>query len=79
MKRIFSLILAAGLMASCNDSGDKTQDPVDSLENRKDTLDKMIDSSYDAKIDSLEQRKDMLKDKADSSIDARRDSIRSNN
>lgn len=78
MKRVFSLILAAGLMVSCNDSGKDSKDPVDSIENRQDTLENKIDSSFDAKIDSLEKRKDELKDKMDSSIDARKDSIRSN-
>ena len=76
MKKFIVCFLAAGLLVACNDSATGTSDPIDSLEKRGDTLQKNIDSSFDANIDSLEERKDELKDKFDSTIQAKKDSLK---
>jgi peptidoglycan hydrolase CwlO-like protein len=77
MKNLFLVCLAVSVFASCNNSSEnKPENPIDSVEERQDTINKNIDSSFDAKIDSLEKRKDELKDKFDSTFDKKKDSLK---
>lgn len=79
MRKIATLLLAAAFFASCGNNAENTKDPVDSMEQRKDSLIDKVDSSINAKIDSLEERKDELKNKFDSTIDKRIDSAKKQN
>jgi hypothetical protein len=79
MKHLLIVLAIAGALTSCNSGSETEKDPVDSLEQRKDTLVKKADSTFDAKIDSLKQRKEELKDRFDSSIEAKKDSVKQNN
>jgi len=77
MKKLFLIILAAGTLTACNNSSENPEDKkLDSLDNRKDTLKKLADSSFGAKIDSLKDKRDDLKQKFDSSIEAKKDSLK---
>jgi hypothetical protein len=77
MKKLFLIILAAGALTACNNSSENPVDKkLDSLNDRKDTLNKLADSSFGAKIDSLKDKRDDLKQKFDSSIDAKKDSLK---
>ncbi|MGN6164716.1 MAG: hypothetical protein ACTHOF_09265 [Flavisolibacter sp.] len=75
MKKFFS-VLALGLaLTACNNSS-STDEKVDSLNARKDTLINNIDSTVDAKVDSLKENGTELKEKFDSTIDAKKDSVK---
>lgn len=77
MKNALIAVLFAGVLASCNNSSnDATDQKIDSLNERKDTLIENVDSSMNQKIDSLKEKKEELKDRFDSSIDAKKDSIK---
>jgi hypothetical protein len=77
MKKILTVLLLAGCITACNNSGNsETKETIDSLDKRKDTLEKNIDSSTKAKVDSLNNRKEKLSDKVDSSFKAKKDSVK---
>ncbi|HEX2608775.1 MAG TPA: hypothetical protein VHK91_15435 [Flavisolibacter sp.] len=76
MKKIFASLFLMSALAACNNESGTTENKVDSLEQRKDTLLDKIDSTKDAKIDSIEKRSDDLKDKFDSTIEAKKDSVK---
>ena len=77
MKKLFLICLAASVFTACNNSSEnKVDETIDSLNERKDTLTKNVDSAFDAKIDSLEKKKDELKDKFDSTIEKKKDSVK---
>lgn len=76
MKKLFLIFCVAGVFAACNNSAEKADDKMDSLEQRKDTLIENVDSATSAKIDSLKNRSEALKDHFDSSIEAKKDSIK---
>lgn len=79
MKKMIFAFLLTGLLAACNNEGGTTADPVDSLEERKDTLLENVDSTADAKIDSIQDRAEDLKQKFDSTYDQKIDSLKENN
>jgi len=76
MKRVFSLLLVAAAFTACGNDGDGTKDPIDSTEQRKDTLIENIDSTAQAKKDSIEQWEKSMKEKVDSMTDKRIDSLK---
>jgi len=76
MKKIISALALVAILAACNNEADKAADPIDSLEERKDTLLENVDSTIDAQVDSLKERGEALKDKFDSTIEARKDSLK---
>ncbi len=80
MKQILAALMISGLFCiSCNNSGSDSTDTkatVDSLNNRKDTLNHNIDSSSSAKIDSIKTHASDLRKKLDSSIDVKKDSVK---
>jgi peptidoglycan hydrolase CwlO-like protein len=77
MKKLFLICMVASVFTACNNSTEnKVGDTIDSLNDRKDTLTKNVDSSFDAKIDSLEKKKDELKEKFDSTIEKKKDSVK---
>lgn len=75
MKKIVGFLFLASVILACNNEGEQAKDPVDSLEQRVDTLKSNVDSSINQKIDSLEERKEELKDKFDSTLEVRKDSL----
>jgi uncharacterized protein YcfL len=76
MKKGMLMILTLALLTACNNGGEGEKNPIDSIEQRKDTLLKNIDSTTAAKTDSLEARKEALKETIDSSFEARKDSLK---
>jgi peptidoglycan hydrolase CwlO-like protein len=77
MKKALIAVLFTGVFASCNNtSNDTTDQKIDSLNERKDTLIENVDSSINQKIDSLKEKKEELKDRFDSSIEAKKDSVK---
>lgn len=76
MKKILASLLILGSLAACNNEAGTTENKVDSLNERKDTLLEKVDSTADAKIDSIKNRKEELKEKFDSSIEAKKDSVK---
>lgn len=76
MKKLISALTLVLFLAACNNDAGDTQDPIDSLEERKDTLIDNVDSTIDAQVDSLKERGEALKDKFDSTIEARKDSLK---
>lgn len=77
MKKTLLIVLFAGALVSCNNtSNDTTDQKIDSLNERKDTLMENVDSSINQKIDSLKEKKEELKDRFDSSIEAKKDSVK---
>jgi peptidoglycan hydrolase CwlO-like protein len=77
MKKLFLIFIVGSVLTACNNSTEsKVGDTIDSLNDRKDTLTKNVDSSFDAKIDSLEKKKDELKEKFDSTIEKKKDSVK---
>jgi hypothetical protein len=76
MKKAVLIAMTAVMFACNNSANDKTDQAIDSLNDRKDTLLNNVDSSFDAKIDSLKDKKEELKDKFDSTIDAKKDSLK---
>lgn len=75
MKKLLTACLLVSVLASCNNDAKGNNDPVDSLEKRKDTLINKIDSTTEAKIDSLKDRAENMKDKFDASYEAKKDSV----
>lgn len=76
MKRIL-LILAIASFASCNNSAENDKkDPIDSIEDRKDSLNKMTDTAFERRKDSLDQKQEAIKDKNDSLAEVRKDSVK---
>lgn len=76
MKKIIALFFIAGSLASCDNSGSGSQNPVDSIEERTDSLKQNVDSALGDKIDSLEERREELKEKFDSAKEKRIDSVK---
>jgi len=76
MKKALAIMLVAVGLTACNNNGNGTEEKVDLLNARKDTLTENVDSMAHAKIDSIKNRSEELKDKFDSSIDAKKDSIK---
>ena len=75
MKKILSILALGVALAACNNSS-TTDEKVDSLDARKDTLIENVDSTVDAKVDSLKEKGSELKEKFDSSIEAKKDSVK---
>ena len=76
MKKFISALALVAVLAACNNEAGETADPIDSLEERKDTLLNNVDSTIDAQVDSLKERGEELKDQFDSTIEARKDSLK---
>ena len=76
MKKAFASLMIVSALVACKNAAEKTSDPVDSLEERLDTLKSNVDSTTDAKIDSLKERKDELNEQFDSTIEAKKDSLK---
>ena len=77
MKKILSLF-ALTILLSCNNSSDGN-DPLDSLEKRKDTLIDNIDSARKASVDSVNESFEKRKENFDSAFEARKDSLEEKN
>ena len=75
MKKFFGVLTMGLILTACNNNS-TTDQKVDSLNARKDTLVNNVDSTVDAKVDSLKEKGSELKEKFDSSIDAKKDSIK---
>ena len=87
MKKLL-IVFTASVLAACNNSadnntagntGDATENKADSLEERKDTLLKNVDSTTRAKVDSIKERGENLKEHFDSTYEKRIDSVKGNN
>jgi len=78
MKKFILLFALIGALASCNNNGETTEEKVDSIEERKDTLLDKVDSTKDAKIDSIENWSEKQEEKIDSAAKARKDSAKGN-
>ena len=76
MKRVLATVLVFGTLVACNNEAGTSDNKVDSLNERKDTLLEKVDSTADAKIDSIKTKTEELKDKFDSSIEAKKDSLK---
>jgi len=76
MKKLIVLLFVTGVLTSCDNSGSGNQDPIDSTEQRKDTLVANIDSTAQAKKDSIERWEKEMKEKVDSVTDKRIDSLK---
>ena len=76
MKKFLVIMIAAGALVACNNSGNgETKETVDSITKRDDTLKHNVDSATKAKKDSLDQKADQLKGKFDSATKVRKDSV----
>jgi len=71
------LLLALAVFAACNNNTDNpTEEKVDSINKRTDTLQDRVDSTKDAKIDSVKEWSKEQKEKFDSSAKVKKDSIK---
>jgi gas vesicle protein len=79
MKKVLSgLFLFTTLLTACNNEAENN-DPVDSLEARKDSLVQNVDSTADAKRDSISAWEERQKEKFDSTLQKRIDSTKNSN
>jgi hypothetical protein len=76
MRKTLLLFSLFGTLMACNNSSENTDDKVDSIENRKDTLMENVDSVEKAKVDSIKQWKENQEEKIDSATEARKDSLK---
>ena len=76
MKKLFAFLFISGSLVACDNNGTTTENPIDSIQERRDSLKDNVDSSLGNKIDSLEERKEELKEKFDSAAEKRIDSVK---
>jgi len=76
MKRLFILVLAAGVFASCNNSGDAAKDIKDSIDSVTNLKKESVDEAAKQAKDTMEKHADSLKSTVDSLAKKTTDSLK---
>lgn len=76
MKKLFVLVLAAGVFASCNNSGDAAKDMKDSLDSVTKLKKESVDNAAQQAKDTMQKNADSLKNKIDSAAKKASDTLK---
>lgn len=76
MKKLLVFVLASGLLAACNNSGDAAADVKDSLDSVTKEKTESIDEAAQQAKDTIKEANDSLKERVDSVADQTKDSLK---